>query len=198
MSGNSNTDIQRCTFSTNRVFVDGGVVHLSQSTATIFGSFFSSSFASSAGGVLTALDGSLQMDNNTLVNNMAYRGGVVHASTSTSTITVGTNVHFTSNEADKGGGMSLQCSKFYDDELDGSFTPYYVNFTSNQAILGGGQYIDDESEETACSNNHYSGEFSSVSGCFFQNVSRGLMINFVEIYANLKTLMVVVISTESF
>ena len=114
-------------------------------------------------------------------NNAIETGGGIHAIDSN--ITIRGNVHFTCNQADKGGGVSLQSSKFYDDEVGGAITPYCVNLISNHANFGGGLYIDDESEESVCSNNPYTGEYSSVSGCFFENVTRGLLIYFDENYA---------------
>ena len=115
-------------------------------------------------------------------NKARYLGGGIHAVNSS--ITVRDTVHFIRNEATHGGGLSLSDSKLYDVLGEGSVTD--MNFISNQADYGGALHVkfnddDDENKVDVCS-----GENSSVSGCFFHNVSDAFMINFHNNRANHK------------
>ena len=96
-------------------------------------------------------------------------GGGIHAMNSS--IIVNHIIHFVSNKASSGGGLSLRNSSVYSMKGEGAVTN--MNFVSNQAEYGGALYNNDKDIADVCS-----GENSSTSGCFFQNVSDAFVINF--------------------
>ena len=110
-------------------------------------------------------------------NNAGSFGGGIHAVNSS--IKVKCIIHFVSNKATSGGGLSLSNSTLYDNIImidEGTITN--MNFVSNQAYYGGALYNDDKDIADVCS-----GEYSSTSGCFFQNVSNAFTINFDKNFA---------------
>ena len=113
------------------------------------------------------------IETNVSFNTARVLGGGIHAVHSS--ITVKTTVHFVSNTAASGGALSLRNSNFYD--MINEDVMAYMIFVSNQADYGGALYVnfndDDENVTDVCF-----GEYSSTSGCFFQNVSDAFMINF--------------------
>ena len=109
-------------------------------------------------------------------NNASMFGGGIYAINSF--ITIGsTQVNLSSNQAKYGGGLCLANSKIdtvMDNDLDNVGS--VINFLLNKAEYGGAMYVDDDSDSPAmCSANSISNE--SASGCFFQDVTGGLMIN---------------------
>ena len=101
-------------------------------------------------------------------NKAGSFGGGIHAKNSS--IFVNHIIHFVSNEAMSGGGLSLSNSNLHD-----VIGKAVMNFVSNQAEeYGGALYNNDKKIADVCS-----GEYpSNSSGCFFQNVSDAFMINF--------------------
>ena len=110
-------------------------------------------------------------------NQVGMFGGGIHAVNSS--ITIGSTVQFNSNEAKFGGGISLVNSKLHNEGIVSN-----VNFVSNHAVYGGALYVDDESETAVCSSDPRTGVYSNASGCFFQDVTESLMINFNNNFAN--------------
>ena len=134
-----------------------------------------------SGGGIYLSDSSLciGIETNISFNEAGSLGGGIHAINSS--ITVKDIIHFVSNEATSGGGLSLSNSKLYDAISEGSVTD--MNFISNQADYGGALYVklnddDDDNKVDECS-----GENSSVSRCFF-HVSDAFTINFNKNRAN--------------
>ena len=141
---------------------DSGAIQIRNNTAT-------------SGGGIYLNEANLQFGMDTVIsyNQAKASGGGIHA-VSSSSITFKSMVNIVSNKAVVGGGISLENSKLYNDKL----TLSNVSFVSNQACRGGALHVDDKSEESVCYNDPYTGEYSSTGGCFFQNVTKGLMINF--------------------
>ena len=130
-----------------------------------------SNAATKSGGGIHLSDSNLyfRMETNISYNQANASGGGVHAVNSS--ITIKTLVHFYGNQAASGGGASLtKGSKLYDVIAKDAVSD--VNFVLN---YGGAIYVDDERENTMCSSNPYTGVYPR---CFFQNVTKGLFINF--------------------
>ena len=117
----------------------------------------------------------LGMDTKINDNEASELGGGVYAVNSS--ITVKSMVTFYNNEGMNGGGISLENSKLYD-VIDEDMV-FAINFVSNQAMYGGAIYYrDDKAQGYVCSSDPFIGDYSTYSGCFFENVTNGLMINF--------------------
>ena len=132
------------------------------------------------GGGIYLIDSTLYFEKGTVVgHNLAHEsGGGLHAFNSS--IIIGSTVNFEGNQATSGGGVSLAGnSKLYSSINDDSDTRVDVNFVSNYAIDNGGAlYVEDE-VEGMCSSDSY----SNNSGCFFQNLTDGIVLNFDNNYA---------------
>ncbi len=103
-------------------------------------------------------------------NKAGSFGGGIHAINSS--ITVKHMIHFVHNKAvSGGGGLSLRNSKLYNTQHEDIVTS--MNFVFNEADNGGAIHVKDENITGICS-----GECTSTSGCFFQNVSEDFSINF--------------------
>ena len=124
-----------------------------------------------------------------LFNNTAvHKGGGLHAigssikatSTFTSLQYTGTRINFTNNEAERGGGLSLEANaKLYVLKYDVIYYYYYYNngsgiiristttdtnttiFTANKADYGGAVYVDDDTNSGTCASD-------PKTECFFQ------------------------------
>ena len=158
-------------FSENKVIADGETrIHKNVAKIAGGGIFLSESLLGS------------KIKTNISYNKACNLGGGIHALNSS--IMIGSTVHIDSNQATSGGGVSLENSKLY--ELVNGDILSDVNFIFNQADYGGALYVDDESDSAVCSSDPYGGGsvYSTVSGCFFQNVTDGLLINFNDNYAN--------------
>ena len=131
-----------------------------------------------SGGGIYLSEGDLYFGMETYVshNQASTSGGGIFAANSS--ITIKSDVDFKSNRADEGGGMSLQNSKISQGDVCDELVNSDVNFVSNWADYGGALYIDDKNEESVCSSNPFVRDYSIASGCFFKNVTKGLMINF--------------------
>ena len=132
------------------------------------------------GGGIYLVDSTLYFKMGTVTiidHNLAHgSGGGVHAFNSS--ITIGSTVKFEGNQAMSGGGVSLASSKLYD--LINDDTRINVNFISNYATDNGGAlYVEDEVDSTCSSESS-----SNSSGCFFQNLTNGIVFNFDNNYAD--------------
>ena len=144
---------------------DGRSIHIHNNVAEI------------AGGCIYLSDSKIHIKMNTCIGyNQAERsGGGIHAVDSS--IIIASTVHFDQNKATNGGGVSLKNSMVYTTTNDGIKS--HINFVSNQAVYGGALYIYDEYESDVCSNDAQHGRYSDESGCFFQNVTKHMLINFI-------------------
>ena len=125
----------------------------------------------------------LGMETTVSYNQGSVMGGGIHAVDST--INIGNTVHFDSNKAISGGGISLVGSKL--SELNKESLMLDVSFVSNYATnYGGAIYVDDKQDTAVCDHSGFdSGNPITIeNGCFFQNVTGSLMINFKNNYAN--------------
>ena len=135
------------------------------------------------GGGIYLSDGKICFESITRFNhNQAtnFGGGIfaIHSS-----ITIGRTVTFYGNHAERGGGISLMHSMLSGNTIASDNRENYVKFLSNTANKGGAVYVeDDEEENTMCYNNPYAAIYKG--GCFFQNVSNNLKMNFTNNYAN--------------
>lgn len=130
------------------------------------------------------LNGSIYLSGNSMLyigeeanishNNASMFGGGIYAIDSLITIS-NTLVEISSNQANFGGGLCLANSTIDNavDDLDN--VESVINFTLNKAEFGGAMYVDDDRESSAvCSGKQIT---DNISGCFFQDVKNGLMIN---------------------
>jgi predicted outer membrane repeat protein len=130
------------------------------------------------GGGIYLIDSTLYFETGAVIgHNLAHgSGGGVHAFNSS--IVIGSTINFYGNQATSGGGVSLASSKLYSSINDD--TRIDVNFVSNYATDNGGAlYVEDEVEGT-CSSDSY----SNNSGCFFQNLTNSIVLNFNDNYAD--------------
>ena len=135
--------------------------------------------ALSNGGGIYLSESSLFLGTGTnILNNVANSlGGGIHAIGSSITITGA--VELSSNQATRGGGVSLADSKLCNED---NFSE--IIFVLNQAKYGGALYVDDESENNVCSSDPLTKVYPNKNGCFFQNVTNDLSINFINNFAN--------------
>ena len=128
------------------------------------------------GGIL--LDESILyfMANTTICRNVASAsGGGVYAHKSD--IVFGSSVVFDSNRASNGGGgitlatSSLSCFK------SNERMEFDVKFFKNHADIGGALYVDDSADNATCFGDQH------TSGCFFQNITKGVQIIFKDNFA---------------
>ena len=141
-------------------------------------------------------NGSIYLSNNSTLlfgeetdinhNKAALFGGGVY--TTNSLITISSSVvNFNSNRAKFGGGLGLASSKINNviDEYSTNVGSV-INFMLNQADkYGGALYVDDDWEsDDICLSDLFLKMYPDTSGCFFQNVISGLMINFSHNSAN--------------
>lgn len=127
------------------------------------------------GGIL--LDESILyfMANTTICHNVAstFGGGVFAYK---SDIVFGSSVVFDSNQANNGGGTSLVTSNLSYFKTNEQ-TEFDIRFFKNRADIGGALYIDDSADNATCFGDRH------TSGCFFQNVTKGLQIIFKDNFA---------------
>ena len=110
-----------------------------------------------------------------IIQNLAsVCGGGVHAENSL--ITIESTVFFNTNRAMHGGGMSLERSGLFD--VVYKVKAFEINFISNQAVYGGALYVNDNAPNYICSANPLNND--TRSGCFFENVTNGLILKFNE------------------
>ena len=94
-----------------------------------------------------------------LVNNIAVRGGGIHATSSTIAVYQPGTLQLISNNAKFGGGMYLEVnSKLYvlkTKAITDSYQRlYFMNFTGNHANYGGAVYVADDTNSGTCSLKH--------------------------------------------
>ena len=114
-----------------------------------------------------------------IVHNKARKGGGIYANNSS--LFIISSVRFYQNWALQGGGASLANSKFYNSYSEDTLVS--LSFYNNTALLGygGALYVDDGNNNIAvCSSDPFAMNYSksTASGCFFQNVTKGLHITF--------------------
>ena len=116
------------------------------------------------------------MMNTTICHNVASTfGGGVYAFKSY--IIIESSVLFDSNQAMEGGGASLAMSKIYHNIMANGKLESDVQFVMNHASDGGALFVDDKSDNATCFSDQ------CASGCFFQNVTKGLRIIFNDNFA---------------
>lgn len=129
------------------------------------------------GGGIYLIDSTLNFKMETAIErNVAHAsGGGIHAFNSS--IVVGSTVNFDGNQATSGGGVSLANSKLYSSMNDD--TRINVNLVSNYATDSGGALFVEDKVDGMCSGDSYLND----SGCFFQNLTNGIVFNFNNNYA---------------
>ena len=149
-------------FSNNRAR-DGGALLATESTITIYGeTTIANNMANSSGGGISLKQSRLEIKGMCqFVNNVAVRGGGIHASSSTTAVFQPGTLQVTNNSAKFGGGIYLEVnpnlyilkntaeyrsrySEFYE-------VSYLMNFTGNHANYGGALYVSDDTNSGACS-----------------------------------------------
>ena len=104
-------------------------------------------------------------------HNLAHTsGGGMHATNSS--IIIRSTIKFEGNKAVSGGGVSLANSKLYD--MVNNDSMINVDFVLNRATDNGGALYVVDDINRMCSSDSY----SNNSGCFFQNLTNGVLLNF--------------------
>ena len=142
-------------FSNNRAS-DGGALLATESTITIYGeTTIANNMANSSGGGISLKQSRLEIKGVCqFVNNVAVRGGGIHASSSTTAVFQPGTLQVTNNSAELGGGIYLEVNpKLYilknTAELYGF--SYLMTLTGNHANYGGALYVSDDTNSGACS-----------------------------------------------
>ena len=193
----SSLTIIECTFTRNRANSFGGAVAAELSSTIVIDNFLTShtpqnqaftegrgthilnnkAVSESGGGIsLKSGSGLYFKDLTNISNNRAYKhGGAIHANNSS--VIIGNSVYLERNLAQQGGGISLENSELYDITDEDNMFPD-INFVLNEAEYGGALYVDDNSNEDACSS-----EGPSTS-CFFGKAGKEFRVNFDKNHAN--------------
>ena len=141
-------------FSNNRAS-DGGALLATESTITIYGeTTIANNMANSSGGGISLKQSRLEIKGMCqFVNNVAVRGGGIHASSSTIAVFQPGTLQVINNSAKFGGGIYLEVNpnlyilkNTYDYRVN-----YLMNFTGNHANYGGALYVSDDTNSGACS-----------------------------------------------
>ena len=141
-------------FSNNRAS-DGGALLATESTITIYGeTTIANNMANSSGGGISLKQSRLEIKGMCqFVNNVAVRGGGIHASSSTIAVYQPGTLQLTNNSAKFGGGLYLEVNpKLYIlKNTRTSRVSVLMNFTGNHANNGGAVYVADDTNSGACS-----------------------------------------------
>ena len=143
-------------FSNNRAS-DGGALLATESTITIYGeTTIANNMANSSGGGISLKQSRLEIKGMCqFVNNVAVRGGGIHASSSTIAVFQPGTLQVTNNSAELGGGIYLEVNpKLY--ILKNTLKNFYgfsylMTLTGNHANYGGALYVSDDTNSGACS-----------------------------------------------
>ena len=140
-------------FSNNRAS-DGGALLATESTITIYGeTTIANNMANSSGGGISLKQSRLEIKGVCqFVNNVAVRGGGIHASSSTIAVFQPGALQVTNNSAKFGGGIYLDVNpKLYILMNTIIRASYLMNLTGNHAKYGGALYVSDDTNSGACS-----------------------------------------------
>ena len=142
-------------FSNNRAS-DGGALLATESTITIYGeTTIANNMANSSGGGISLKQSHLEIKGMCqFVNNVAVRGGGIHASSSTIAVYQPGTLFITNNSAELGGGLNLEVNpKLYilKNREEYNKVSYFMTFTGNYANYGGALYVSDDTNSGACS-----------------------------------------------
>ena len=139
----------------NHQAVDGGALLATESTITIYGqTTIANNMAKSNGGGIALKQSRLEIKGMCqFVDNVAVRGGGIHASSSTITVFQLGTLKVTNNNADLGGGLYFEVNpKLYILKNTGvRRVSYLMTFTGNHANYGGALYVSDDTNSGACS-----------------------------------------------
>ena len=135
---------------------DGGALLATESTITIYGqTTIANNMANSNGGGIALKQSRLEIKGICqFVDNVAVRGGGIHASSSTITVFQPGTLKVTNNNADLGGGLYLEVNpKQYILKNTAEFYgfSYLMTLTGNHANYGGALYVSDDTNSGACS-----------------------------------------------
>ena len=139
-------------FSNNRAS-HGGALLATDSTITIYGeTTIANSMANNSGGGISLKQSHLEIKGMCqLVNNVAVRGGGIHASSSTIAVYQPGTLQVINNSAKFGGGLYLDVNpKLYILKNTPTFS-YLLTLTGNHANYGGALYVSDDTNSGACS-----------------------------------------------
>ena len=131
--------INKCNFTENTAYFDGGAVYLANNYIEINSCNFNGNNASRNGGSVSAKESlsSLNIKSSTFNNSHAdFNGGAVYGALSSGLII--TNAKFTHNTADYNGGAVLYVT------ADGKYRDYH-NFDGRGSISGGKTTVSDKS-----------------------------------------------------
>ena len=186
----SNVSITASNFTENSAYL-GGVLAAEESSSISFTALvldddsdinIDNNTASSDGGGVYLCESTLFLKTKTnIINNSAFdSGGGIHAIDSS--ITISGVVNLSSNQAIWGGGLSLEDSKLYNDAVQSE-----LGFVLNRADYGGAVFVDDTSDESldsiCFSDSSDSPMYPYETGCFIQNLTPDLAINFGDNFA---------------
>ena len=134
----------------------GGALLATDSMITIYGkTTIANNMANSSGGGISLKQSHLGIKGMCqFVNNVAVRGGGIHASSSTIAVYQPGTLHVTNNSAKFGGGLYLEVNpKLYFLKNTGDFyeVSYLMDLTGNHANYGGAVYVSDDTNSGACS-----------------------------------------------
>ena len=159
-----------CRFEHNQA-ENGGAVHSIESKLDVNGDVtLAYNTATGNGGGIYLSQSELNCEQRSILhllgNTAAQRGGGIHAISSTvkSTTTAETNMRFTNNSAERGGGLYLETNaKLYIHKLNPiRSADKAVHFIENSAAYGGAIYVDDSTNSATCMN--------KSTECFFRVV----------------------------
>ena len=138
----------------------GGAILAIESIIMMYGeTTIANNVANVSGGGISLKQSRLEIEGNCqIVNNVAVRGGGIHASSSTIAVYQSGTLHVTNNSAELGGGLYLEVNpKLYilkNIPMSYKRTPKnksIISCTGNRAKCGGAIYVADDTNSGSCS-----------------------------------------------
>ena len=141
----------------NNTARNGAAILATESTITMYGeTAIANNVANVSGGGISLKRSRLEIKGNCqIVNNVAVRGGGIHASSSIIAVYQPGTLRVTNNSAEFGGGLYLEVNpKLYVLKIIPVNTPNnesIISCTGNRAYYGGAIYVADDTNSGACS-----------------------------------------------
>ena len=190
----TNTNIERCSFISNRAGIQtpvlyydyygmlgtGGALRVISSNLSISSSWFDSNEAKGGGAIYIKTEGTgnmISITNCAFVNNKAAKytdGGALYVYSDRTTAVVVDNSTFVNNTADYGGAVYLDIALFHD---------YQNVFHSNRAWQNGGAIYSSDSMITTDSSNYRNNKAGYGGGAVYADYS-SIAVNHSSFYKN--------------
>ena len=153
---------------------NGGAILAIESTIMIYGeTTIAKNVANVSGGGISLKQSRLEIEGNCqIVNNVAVRGGGIHASSSTISVYQLGTLQVTNNSAELGGGLYLEVNPKLYVLKNTPNNERIISCTGNHANYGGAVYVADDTNSGAC---------SPDNECFIQTLALHRVLTQIEV-----------------